>query len=250
MQILITGILGNCQINADNSNWKKIAESKIPTEEFRGLKCSDSLNFMIWGTYWASGAGFFFRRSTDAGKTWYTVYKDSGYYYSHENQKEVPDVRAVAYPTPNLFIAVGDSGLILRTTNGGDTWEKTINPKSSGQGYTDIKMLDDKYGVLIGCRYICADTESYIFETQDGGETWSDISYKSPLWLLNIIDNEHACGVRAWRGKDSTDQVKLIWALDDWKNFDTLDYPRSRGINVIKFLNKDEGWLAGGDQVF
>ena len=71
--IYIIGIMNINPLYSEAKYWEKFLVSQIPTEEFWGLKCADSLNFMIWGSYGGNGDGYFFRRTTDGGATWNTL---------------------------------------------------------------------------------------------------------------------------------------------------------------------------------
>ncbi|MFI5263733.1 MAG: WD40/YVTN/BNR-like repeat-containing protein, partial [Candidatus Kapaibacterium sp.] len=73
-------------------------------------------------------------------------------------------LKSVSFPTPNFGWAVGDSGIVLSTEDGGSTW--TIHPFSKKRSFTGIAFPDSLHG------YMCCEHGVYI--TADGGATWSD----------------------------------------------------------------------------
>ena len=109
------------------SDWKKVDrrpdyDSSSAYSTYDGLKCADSLNCMAWSRYF--GKGYYFRRTTDGGNTWKTVRNDSSYFHSPTDFYTATNINDIAYPNTKLFIGVGDNGLIIRTTDKGETWQK------------------------------------------------------------------------------------------------------------------------------
>jgi len=127
--------------------WEKVdVRPWEPSSYYLEIDCADSSNCMIWAEYWGAG-GYYFRRTTDAGKTWENVYKDSAWInWNNGTQKFVPKIRGTAYPNEKLFIAVGDSGLLVRTTDKGESWESYRLDKKVRLFW--LRMLDENYGIL------------------------------------------------------------------------------------------------------
>lgn len=77
------------------------------------------------------------------------------------------DLKGVAFPTESLGIAVGEGGLILRTTNGGETWQSV---RSGTNLILDrVAFWDAENGIASGI-------SGAFLATGDGGETWSPVS--------------------------------------------------------------------------
>lgn len=84
------------------------------------------------------------------------------------------DVYAI---TPDIVIVVGTNGVILKTTDGGTTWQQ----KNSGttQNLGEIQFPTSNIG------YVTA-TNGKLLKTTDGGETWAAIELGSNVVLNNI----------------------------------------------------------------
>jgi photosystem II stability/assembly factor-like uncharacterized protein len=89
-------------------------------------------------------------------------------------------VQAETVPTRNtltsvIFLdnqtgyAVGHEATILKTSDGGNTWELQFNERRGETPLFGIYFSDAKNGIAIG-------GFSYAFETKDGGETWTQRS--------------------------------------------------------------------------
>ena len=70
-------------------------------------------------------------------------------------------------------------GLILHTTNKGNTWEKQIEENSSVQQvpllFTAIKFQDNKVGCALGGFYFESSTPTFVYKTANGGSAWNKI---------------------------------------------------------------------------
>jgi len=93
--------------------------------------------------------------STDGGETW--------------NQADVPtraNLTGVYFHDRNLGWAVGHDSVILRTDDGGVTWERMYWAPEDEAPFFDVWFSDASNGVAIGAY------GSY-YETSDGGATWT-----------------------------------------------------------------------------
>ncbi len=103
-------------------------------------------------------------RTTDGGITW--TIQQSGlpdYFNAFENARLN---KVVAIDSLNVVI-VGDSGIILRTINAGNTWIR----QSSGVSYklSDVSFIDSANGTAVG-------GVGLILATTDAGTTWRQIN--------------------------------------------------------------------------
>ena len=79
------------------------------------------------------------------------------------------DLMAVDFFNTTLGLAVGSGGTIIRTTNGGSSWN-AIAPITA---YTlsDVKFIDQQTAFAIGYGQLASQTS--ILHTDDGGANWS-----------------------------------------------------------------------------
>ena len=93
-------------------------------------------------------------------------------------QAKVPTIQmltAVYFPSSDVGYAVGHDALVLKSTDGGETWVKMYEDKPLEAPLLDIWFENDKRGIALGAY-------GTILETIDSGKNWVDIRDK--------IDNE------------------------------------------------------------
>ena len=94
-------------------------------------------------------------RSVDQGRTW--------------SQVVVPtraQLTGVSFPDPHHGWAVGHDGVILATTDGGQTWTRQDDGKDLETVYLDVLFLDAERGFAVGAY-------SKFMATTNGGRSWS-----------------------------------------------------------------------------
>ena len=213
------------------------------------IKCADSNNCVSW-TRLNSG-GYFFKRTTDGGLTWDNIHTDSSYFHNEYDFYIVPELWDISYPNKNLIIACGDSGLIVRSTDNGETWEKFFIDTTIC--IERINMLDEFYGILIAARqdHSVKKKGGGYYETIDGGKTWSKVNYPPDTNLsgfnqYQIFDKKTFCAIIS--GRDNITKKlsvpKLLWMRNHWTKWDTVNCPNEG--TELSFVDENNGWLAGG----
>jgi len=100
-------------------------------------------------------------RSTDGGNRWMLPY--SGTYY---------DLLAVGFFDDRVVVAAGDGGVLLRSVDAGETWERVAVADS---GYRSMSLLPSGVGYI-------ATGSGNILRSTDRGETWERVA-KIPTLL-------------------------------------------------------------------
>jgi photosystem II stability/assembly factor-like uncharacterized protein len=107
--------------------------------------------------------------STDRGETW--------------QQSQVPTragLNGVFFHDRNLGWAVGHDSVILRTTDGGTTWERVNWAPEEEAPFFDVWFADAENGIALGAY------GSY-YTTQDGGTTWTYEPIGEDDWHLHKV---------------------------------------------------------------
>ncbi len=65
----------------------------------------------------------------------------------------------------------GESGTVLRTTDGGETWQDVSPAAAAGLALRDIEATDARHAVALS---IGPGTDSRIYRTTDGGASWTE----------------------------------------------------------------------------
>jgi photosystem II stability/assembly factor-like uncharacterized protein len=77
----------------------------------------------------------------------------------------LPDnyLKSIDVKSSGYGLIVGEDGIILYTSNSGDTWDK-IDMKTS-DGFRKVKYISDEYAIIIGSRGV-------ILVSKDKGKSW------------------------------------------------------------------------------
>jgi photosystem II stability/assembly factor-like uncharacterized protein len=85
-------------------------------------------------------------------------------------QQSVPTRRAltgVFFHDENLGWAVGHDAAILRTRDGGVTWERLNYEPAEERPFLDVWFADENRGIAVGAY-------GFFYRTEDGGDRWTD----------------------------------------------------------------------------
>ncbi|HPN37545.1 MAG TPA: YCF48-related protein [Melioribacteraceae bacterium] len=145
-------------------NFAQIQITKIRQATFKGdLRCFSYSANKLYVVGYNLGVVSFVQKSTDYGTTWEDV---SGGFASGDN------LTAISFATENLGLVAGASGVIYRTTNGGNTW---LNVSPSGiynGGINSIVMLNNQLAYACGS----ANGGFNIIKSTDGGLSWAGVN--------------------------------------------------------------------------
>jgi photosystem II stability/assembly factor-like uncharacterized protein len=131
---------------------------------------------------------------------------------------------------------------ILRTTNGGKSWEIKYSQDLGEGRFRDIQFLNKNTGFVVGGRGSFGST-GVLIKTEDGGETWQESSIDSLTTLTHIsIVNEQNIWICGFGGTilSSTD-VGLTWTKK------ILNTSPSPSLTTIQFVDQDNGWVGSRD---
>lgn len=140
---------------------------------FRGLSAvSDQV-------VWVSGSKGTVGRSIDGGKTWtWNIVKGL-------EAREFRDIEAFDQNVA-VIIAVDAPAFILRTTDGGATWNTVYENQTKGMFLDAMDFVDDLHGTVIGDPL---KGKLFMAHTSDGGVTWKEEVSKD----LPQADSGEAC---------------------------------------------------------
>lgn len=221
----------------------------------RFIDCADSAHCMAVSSD-GPGLRTFVMATTDGGLTWTQVYEE----------EPLNDVRrhplfhfGFRYVTPDLAIIAADSGIIIRTTDGGKTWREQLVDSTRPYEINAIDMCDESNGVLVldGGPTFPALPADLIYRTTDGGATWFSTSGQPHVGLgdssaafLNAIVCQSPEAILAPYMKGGRDSTHVMVRSTDggktWSNFGDpfADFP---GISHphFTFFSETEGMMTG-----
>src|SRR3990172_6400604 len=191
--------------------------------------------------------------STDASHTW--VVGEGGYVYFSANPTNGVSVQSAGTVTAQglnaihgasakHLIAVGDSNVVLLTSNGGDAWELVTGP-SVGVNLTACWMFSPS-------TWLVGDAAGDLFYTLDAGDTWTAISLPVAATVINDIQFvDEAVGYLA---VDITGTVgvvlRTITGGNTWytlpESSSAAALPDNDSVNALAVCKSDPNIVFGG----
>ena len=216
------------------------------------FKNDDPKAFLDAMTFWDANHGLVFGDSVDL-KFYILITADGGHTWSRVPTANLPPAQgnegAFAASGTNVavvgkthaWIGTGAAAKsrVLRTSDGGRTWQVADTPLASGQsaGIFSIAFRDEKHGVIAGGDYQKEQTAvDNLAVTNDGGATWTLMKglsgFRSVVAYVPGTKTLVALGPSG--GDYSTDDGRT-WTAITGPGFDTLSFARG----------KPTGWAAG-----
>ena len=217
------------------ANWQTVFDST--GMRFNSVKCIDSLNCYASANLKAYP---FILKSSDGGKHWTVAFQ---HFVDYKNF--YPILTSLTYPTKNVCIAVGDSGMVLRTTDNGNSWE--TNQLDGNPNLLFIAANSNMTGITVSNRQL--------FYTNNGGDTWqttlnNPIETFSPSdsrYMQVAITENNRIIVKALTSIKGN-KYKVFISEDYGGTWLSYDFPENCDGN---FFFKDElnGWCVGGTPI-
>lgn len=163
------------QLQAQLPDWETV--DSLDQFHYFDIACADDTHCMVVGQYMNTVT--FIRGTSDGGETWHVLYSDS---MNLEQFHLPPHLREIEFPTPDFCIAVGDSGYVVRSTNGGISWtkEQIATPNYILLG---LNMYNDSVGCVTS-------GGTLLLLTENGGLSWQPIDLPPTVQQLGIADVE------------------------------------------------------------
>lgn len=222
----------------------QLITTETPTEaSFRGLSVVDD------SVVWLSGSKGWVGRSINGGKDWRFL-QVVGY--------EAYDFRSLyAFDAQKAIIAnAGSPAHVLLTTDGGITWNlvyKNENPEAFPDG---MDFWNQQEGLIYGDPIR---QRMMILRTQDGGQSWEELSAQQEPLLEQGEASFAASGtnIRSFAGGSvaiaTGGKVSRLWfSKDQGHNWQSVTTPiiqgeAATGIFSFAFWDQNRGIIVGGD---
>jgi photosystem II stability/assembly factor-like uncharacterized protein len=144
--------------------------------------------------------------------------------------------------------AVGDSGTIIHTIDGGSNW--TLQTSGTVIPLRSVKFPDVNHGWAVGGRYSWeGNLEGCVLHTTDGGEVWTTQVSDTGLCLSGVdfadVNNGWAVGTQY------ADTVRgfVLHTTDGGVTWTPQDSIARRPLYSVDFVDTNNGWVVGGDAV-
>ncbi len=113
---------------------------------------------------WVSGSNGAVGKSSNAGKNWKWI-NVKGY-----QNRDFRDIEAFDANTA-IIMGVGEPAVILKTTDGGETWKSVYENKTKGMFLDAMDFATPLYGIVVGDPI---NNKIFLAQTTDGGESWKE----------------------------------------------------------------------------
>ncbi len=134
------------------------------------------------------------------------------------------DLHDIIFLNPDSGIAVGDSGVILKSSNGGSSWDLVM--KSEEESLHKVAFFNDLDGLAIG---------SDIFLTADGGSSWTELDRPDEYTDLAILNDSTVLVTSKNDG--------LIRSTNKGQTFKVLlGSDTGKGLGLLSFVNEQIGY--------
>ncbi len=152
----------------------------------------------------------------------------------------------ITFSDPDHGWIVNLDGQIWRTSDAGETWEKTVD-----NGFTHRFRSVAFADTLTGWAGSLFDENSVLFETKDGGQTWADITSRianpRPVGICGMwaVNDSVVYGVGAFFGSP-----RVIKSIDGGLTWTSTDLSGQVALLVdVYFKDELEGIIIGGSQL-
>ena len=213
IQTIDSGVHWGFAVNPVDRTWNKIVNVDAQTYFIAGgIQSNDSMQTIL--------------KTTNNGANWITLYDHPG-----------PWLKGIYFTDTANGIAVGDSGIILKTTNGGNVWAPVAAPIQ--RDFNAVVFNNADTGYIAGGNT----NHRTILRTVNGGSTWT-IVFDTDGGILNDIS--FANDSVAYAVGDSATVLKTSDGGLNWTpEIVSINMPVNSEIRTVSFYNEDFGVIAG-----
>ncbi|MEO7444423.1 MAG: oxidoreductase, partial [Ferruginibacter sp.] len=194
-------------------------------------------------TVWVSGSNGTVARSLDSGKTWKWL-QVKGF-----EKTDFRDIEAFS-ETSAVIMGIESPGYILRTFDGGDSWNVIFKDTTKGVFMDAMEFWNEQSGIVVGDPL---DGKFYVRRTFDGGITWQSL----PPSFYPVAAEGEACfassGTNVRKRKNSEaifvsgGKQSNLFIRDKKINIPIIQGGETTGANSVAVKNKNFFIVVGGD---
>lgn len=162
------------------------------------------------------------RNSTNVGISWNT--------WNGNTNENLHDIFVHDPTVGTTMTVVGESGVILFSNNGGNTWVFRLSPspkRLNGVFFTDLLN-----GIIVG-------DGGVVLRTTNGGAAWTQITSGTSTDLNHVFFTD------ANNGFAGGDGGLLMNTTDGGLTWSTVTTPTTRNLNRLFFGSANDGWAVG-----
>lgn len=162
--------------------------------------------------------------STDAGTNWNITYVDTGF----------RDIYSATFVNENIGYICGTGGLLMKTTNGGQSW--FAQNSNTSVTLWDVDFINADTGFVVGA-------SGTILYTTNGGNTWTLSNYgTTTLYKVHFVND-----TVGYIGTASSTTGRLLKTTDggaSWQNITANITGLDGTVRGIHFIDLNTGWIS------
>jgi photosystem II stability/assembly factor-like uncharacterized protein len=221
---------GHWQLQFTNHNPKAFFDAMAFWDADRGVAVSDSVD-----------GRFVIIRTTDGGASWKEIPPEKlPPALAGEGAFAASGTCISAQGRNNAWIAT-TAARVLRSTDGGDSWQVATTPIPSGQssaGIFSIAFKDAKNGVIVGGDYKKeGEARDNVAMTSDGGRTWKLAKGPLPGGFRSAVAYTPGASTAVAVGPSGSD-----YSLDGGASWVPIG---GAGYHAVSFARSGAGWAVG-----
>lgn len=205
---------------------------------------------------WVCGNNGHIGRTTNGGKEWKWITPDI------YEKADFRDVFAFDENTA-IVMASGTPALLLRTADGGETWQEVFKSTDSAVFLDALDFWDNQHGLCVGD---WVNSHPYYLETKDQGATWTLVKHFEELeeqsiasfaasgtCMRTIIEEDEKLVLTAISQAGMTHGIVLASPDYEYDDYDFFEVPfgestPSQGLFSLCIDSVEEViWVVGGD---
>jgi photosystem II stability/assembly factor-like uncharacterized protein len=219
-----------------DENGNGIYGENFYSPDIRSIHFEDQSNGWLTHNYNNDPLGKGIHQTIDGGADWQSSYI-SEFELNH-----------IAFATDMLGWAVGNKGMILKTTNGGNSWEElTESQRDTLITFYSVAFPTDSIGYAVGNTGVFPSLKAVIRKTTNSGDTWFALpAIDSVIDLRDVAFTNRMNGwvvgqISGGRGGSCILNITdggLSWNVQDTRT-------RSFNHQAITFSDSSHGWVVG-----
>jgi photosystem II stability/assembly factor-like uncharacterized protein len=150
-------------------------------------------------------------------------------------------MNVIRFSDPSNGYAVGDGGIIIATTDGGDTWALVTDPTAAD----DVTALHvfSKFRVIIGT------DDGDIYQTWDGGDNFTLQTYPAMVATDTVQDIAFVNDAVGYMISDTVAPVGRAYrTVDGGNDWQQIVVPTNAGLNALSVINENLAYAVGNAQ--
>ena len=190
------------------------------------------------------GYGGIIYQTLDGGATWKEIFHCVTQATVQGLTQQIRcDVNAIQFPSQRVGYGVGSSsllggGVVVKTEDGGSTWNVIFMPQESGDQRTnEVFFLDENHGFVL--------RNTGMYQTTDGGKSWQGVAATLPRNDAPVRFADPQVGWILAELPANFGTARVAYTTDGGGHWLARDLPVPAPVNGFSLPRRDTGYFVG-----